>query len=125
VRSARGRNEQSPEGRDPDPRFTLANERTFLAWTRTSLSLIAAGLAVTQLLPDFATEAQRRVLGLPLISLGAAIAVTSFRHWRASERAMRLAKPLPPSRLPRVITLVIAFVGIYAAVLALLDGSGR
>jgi putative membrane protein len=124
VRRVRSRNEE-PEGRDPDPRFTLANERTFLAWTRTSLSFIAAGLAVTQLLPDFATEAQRRLLGLPLICLGAVIAVTSHRHWRASERAMRQEKPLPPSRLPHVITVVIGFVGVYAAVLALFDSSGR
>ena len=112
-------------GRDPDPRFTLANERTFLAWTRTSLSFIAAGLAVTQLLPDFATETQRRLLGLPLIFLGAIIAVTSYLRWRASERAMRLDQPLPPSRLPHVITVVIGLVGVYAGVLVLLDGSGR
>ena len=125
MRSARGRDEQPPAGRDPDPRFTLANERTFLAWTRTSLSFIAAGLAVTQLLPDFATETQRRLLGLPLIALGAVIAVTSYAHWRASERAMRLDRPLPPSQLPRVIAALIGLIGTYAAVLALLDGSGR
>jgi putative membrane protein len=124
VGSARGRDAEPPEGRDPDPRFTLANERTFLAWTRTALSFIAAGLAVTELLPDFATETQRRLLGLPLILVGAVIAVTSYRRWRASERAMRLSQPLPPSRLPHVITIVIGVVGVYAGVLVLLDGSG-
>jgi putative membrane protein len=124
VRSA-DRDAEPPVGRDPDPRFTLANERTFLAWTRTSLSFIAAGLAVTQLLPDFATDTQRRLLGLPLIFLGAVIALTSYRRWRTSERAMRLGQPLPPSRLPHVITVVIGIVGVYAGVLALLDSSGR
>jgi inner membrane protein YidH len=124
VSSARG-NPGPPAERDPDPRFTLANERTFLAWTRTSLSFIAAGLAVVQLLPDFATETERRLLGLPLIFLGAIIAVTSYRRWRASERAMRVGRPLPPSRLPHVITVVIGVVGVYAGVLALLDSSGR
>ena len=109
-------------GRDPDPRFTLANERTFLAWTRTSLSFIAAGLAVTELLPDFATETQRRLLGLPLMFLGAVIALTSYRRWRVSERAMRLAQPLPPSRIPHVVTVVIGLVGVYAGVLVLLEG---
>ena len=113
----------SPEESDPDPRFTLANERTFLAWTRTALSFIAAGLAVTQLLPDFATETQRRVLGLPLIALGAVVAFTSYRHWRASELAMRLGQPLPPSHLPRAIALVTAVGAVGAAVLALLEGS--
>lgn len=28
----------------PDPRFSLANERTVLAWLRTSLAFVAAGL---------------------------------------------------------------------------------
>ena len=36
-------------GHEPDYRFTLANERTFLAWIRTSLGLMAVGLAVAQL----------------------------------------------------------------------------
>ncbi|WP_143342795.1 YidH family protein, partial [Crossiella equi] len=36
-------------GEEPDPRFTLANERTFLAWIRTSLGLMAAGVAVEAL----------------------------------------------------------------------------
>jgi putative membrane protein len=111
------------EGSDPDPRFTLANERTFLAWTRTALAFIAAGLAITQLLPDFATQTQRRLLGLPLIVLGAVIAFTSYRHWRASERAMRLSEPLPASHLPRVIALVTALGAVGAAILALLENS--
>jgi putative membrane protein len=112
-----------PEGADPDPRFTLANERTFLAWTRTALAFIASGLAVTQLLPDFGTEAQRRALGLPLIAIGAVVALTSYRHWLASERAMRLGLPLPPSRLPRVIAVVTGLGAVVAAVLALVDSS--
>ena len=122
MRSARGHDAEPPAGRDPDPRFTLANERTFLAWTRTSLSFIAAGLAVTELLPDFATETQRRLLGLPLMFLGAVIALTSYRRWRVSEQAMRLAQPLPPSRIPHVVTAVIGLVGVYAGVLVLLEG---
>ena len=41
------------EGREPDPRFTFANERTFLAWSRTALALVVAGLGIVQLLPPF------------------------------------------------------------------------
>ena len=37
------------EGTDPDPRFTLANERTFLAWIRTSIAFMAAGVAIDAL----------------------------------------------------------------------------
>jgi len=33
-------------GEEPDPRFTLADERAFLAWMRTSLALLAAGRAI-------------------------------------------------------------------------------
>lgn len=51
------------EGKEPDYRFTLANERTFLAWVRTGLALLAGGL----LLDQFASELKHRemVLGWP------------------------------------------------------------
>ena len=56
----------------PDPRFTLANERTFLAWSRTALALVAAGLGIVQLLPPFqGVPLGRHLLGVPLIVLGA------------------------------------------------------
>jgi putative membrane protein len=109
------------EIRHPDPRFTLANERTFLAWTRTALAFVAAGLAVTQLLPDFATSAQRQILGLPLLAVGALIAVASVRRWQASEQAMRLGRPLPTSHLPRLVAVVTALAALVAAVLTLTD----
>ena len=44
------------EGKEPDARFSYANERTFLAWNRTALALIATGVAATQLLPDLYVE---------------------------------------------------------------------
>ena len=55
---------------DPDYRFTLANERTFLAWLRTSLALIAAGVAVVQLVPEFGIDGARRAVGMVLVGLG-------------------------------------------------------
>ena len=57
-------------GTDPDVRFTYANERTFLAWNRTALALIATGVAATQLLPALDIRFGRRILGLPLIAMG-------------------------------------------------------
>jgi len=59
---------------EPDARFTYANERTFLAWNRTALALIATGVAATQLLPEFHVNGGRRILGLPMIGLGALVA---------------------------------------------------
>ena len=76
------------DGTEPDPRFTFANERTFLAWSRTALALVVAGLGVVQLLPPFpGVPWGRRVLGLPLIVFGAVVAVVAYREWgRASGR---------------------------------------
>ncbi len=50
-------------GEAPDYRFSLANERTFLAWIRTALGFLAAGVGLDQLAPDFATPLIREVLG--------------------------------------------------------------
>jgi uncharacterized membrane protein YidH (DUF202 family) len=77
-------------GTEPDPRFSYANERTFLAWNRMSLALVAAGLAITSLLPEFDVGGGRRLIGVPLIVLGAVLSVASYRRWEANERAMRL-----------------------------------
>lgn len=101
----------------PDYRFSFANERTFLAWIRTSLALVAGGLAVTEVLPEFDVPGGRRLLGLPLIALGALIALTSLRRWETSERAMRLGDPLTHSWLQRVVALGVGLAAVVAAVL--------
>ena len=109
---------QPQADREPDVRFTYANERTFLAWNRTALALIATGVAATQLLPKLQVAWGRRVLGLPLIALGAIVAAESFRHWRANEKAMRRGEPLPRSPMPLVLAIGILVVGVLAVVLA-------
>jgi putative membrane protein len=105
---------------EPDVRFTYANERTFLAWNRTALALIATGVAATQLLPEFQVSWGRRVLGLPLIALGAIIAITSLLNWRSNERAMRRGEPLPRSVMPAVLCLGIVVIGLLAIAVAAL-----
>ena len=107
-----------PEEHEPDVRFTYANERTFLAWNRTALALIATGVAATQLLPEFHVTGGRRILGLPLIALGAVVAATSYRHWKANQRAMRRDEPLPRSPMPLVLALGVVVVAVIALVLA-------
>ena len=106
------------EEHEPDVRFTYANERTFLAWNRTALALIATGVAASQLLPEFHVNGGRRILGLPLIGLGALVALTSFLHWQANQRAMRRDQPLPRSPMPLVLSIGIGIVAIIAVVLA-------
>ena len=78
-------------GADPDVRFSYANERTFSGVEPHALALIAAGLAVTTLLPRLDVEYGRRIIGVPLITLGAVLAWASYRRWEDNERAMRLA----------------------------------
>ena len=104
-------------GTDPDVRFTYANERTFLAWNRTALALIATGVAATQLLPKFDVEFGRRLLGLPLIALGAVLAVTSYRYWQQNQGALRRGEPLPRSPMPLVLSIGIGVVAIIAVIL--------
>jgi putative membrane protein len=108
----------SPEEHEPDVRFTYANERTFLAWNRTALALIATGVAATQLLPSFHVTEGRRILGLPLVALGGVVAATSFWHWRANQRAMRRGEPLPRSPMPLVLAAGVIVVAVIAVVLA-------
>ncbi len=96
---------QPTEEAEPDVRFTYANERTFLAWNRTALALIATGVAATQLLPEFHVTGGRRILGLPMVALGAVVAFTSFRHWKANQRAMRCAEHPPRAGEQAVIVL--------------------
>ncbi len=103
---------------EPDVRFTYANERTFLAWNRTALALIATGVAATQLLPEFHVSGGRRLLGLPLIALGALVACTSYVHWKANGRAMRRVQPLPRSPMPLVLSIGIGVVAVISVVLA-------
>jgi inner membrane protein YidH len=110
--------------REPDPRFTLANERTFLAWNRTALALVAAGLGIVQLLPPFpGVPAGRHVLGVPLILAGAAIAVAAYVEMTRNQAALRRGEPLPRSILPRLLAAVIAVVAAAAATVVLLSSA--
>jgi len=107
-----------PDEVEPDVRFTYANERTFLAWNRTALALVATGVAATQLLPEFHIAGGRQILGVPLIALGALVALTSFRQWKANELAMRRRQPLPSSSMTLVLSIGIGVISVIAVVLA-------
>jgi putative membrane protein len=108
-------------GQDPDYRFSLANERTFLAWIRTALALVAGGLAATQLLPELRFAFAREAIGTGLVGLGTVLAVAAFRRWSVNEEAMRLERPIPPSRLPAVLAVGVALVSIGALLFLLAD----
>lgn len=109
------RHRLSEVGDEPDPRFTLANERTFLAWTRTALGLLVTGLAVAELL-DSEPRAARLVIGVPLILMAGVIGVMSYPRWRTLERALRLSRPLPYASAAAPLGIAIALVAVAAVV---------
>jgi len=111
---------QDAGGTEPDPRFSFANERTFLAWSRTALALVVAGLAVVQLLPPFpGVPFGRHLLGVPLIALGAVVAVVAYAEWVQAQRALRRGEPLPRSVMPWILSLAIAGMAVAAAAVLL------
>lgn len=106
-------------GSEPDPRFTFANERTFLAWARTGLALIGGGLVAAQVL-HFGLGGAHLLVAIPAIALGGLIGIASYRRWEANERSMRLGKPLGYSPLTRILAVGIGVLAVISAVLAVI-----
>ncbi|KUG61433.1 MULTISPECIES: YidH family protein [Kocuria] len=90
-------------GTEPDPRFTLANERTFLAWIRTSLAFLAGGIAVEAFTEDLFPEPMRTSLAVVLLLLGVLISAGAAWRWVGVERSLRRRTPLP---LPLIAPLL-------------------
>ncbi|MEU9333653.1 DUF202 domain-containing protein [Streptomyces sp. NPDC048290] len=111
------------EGATPDYRFSLANERTFLAWLRTALALIGGGFAVDQFLPEL-RWAVRVALALALLAAGVLCSLRAVNHWVRCERAMRRGEDLPVSRFPALLSLVVALVALGMVVVVLFGWEG-
>lgn len=92
-------------GREPDPRFTLANERTFLAWIRTSLAFLAGGIALEAFAGQLIPGAVRTSLAIGLLVLALLVAATATVRWLRVERAMRRDRPLPLPVLAPLLAL--------------------
>ena len=90
-------------GSEPDPRFTLANERTFLAWIRTALAFLAGGIAVEAFTGDVFSSGLRRAVALSLLLLAMLVSASACIRWLKVERAMRHRRPLP---LPVLVPLL-------------------
>nr|WP_239529061.1 DUF202 domain-containing protein [Paenarthrobacter ilicis] len=97
----------------------MANERTFLAWIRTSLALLAGAVAIDQLAPNIAPQPVRLVLCVLLALVGAGLAALSYRRWGLMEAAMRNDQELPFSRVMFFMTVVVALAALAFAVLIL------
>ncbi len=108
-------------GTEPDPRFTFANERTFLAWIRTALGFMAAGVAIAAVARlAGALGLETRIASIALIVCGLACGIAALRRWMLNERAMRLGEPLPSSRMLLVLTAIVAGVALVALLVVVL-----
>ncbi|ARU90531.1 YidH family protein [Pseudomonas sp. M30-35] len=102
-------------GTDPDPRFTLANERTFLAWIRTSLALMAGGIAIEAFASNSLTPSLRSFMALALLLLAMVVSTWACFRWLAIERALRLKEPLTlPLHIPLTAAGVVVITLVFA-----------
>ncbi len=101
-------------GTEPDPRFTLANERTFLAWIRTALAFVAGGVALEALVPGL-QPGFRLAASIVLILTGIATPIQAWLGWVTIERALREGKPLPSPALALPVGIVVVVVGVLVA----------
>lgn len=109
-----------PEEQEPDYRFTLANERTFLAWIRTALALLAGAVAVVQFAPEFSIPDGGKILAALLAVVGIACVAGAALRWNRSQRAMRRDGPLPSTFMPWFLAAAVSIIGLLVLVLTLI-----
>ncbi len=104
---------------DLDYRFTLANERTFLAWLRSALGLLAGAVALVHVVPQGGEDADNaeKGIGIALALLGIAVVLSSIRRWQRVQRAMERHENLPISKAPIYLGLAVVAVGVAVLVL--------
>lgn len=105
---------ESAQEHEPDYRFTFANERTFLAWQRTALGLLASAVALVQLVPELTIPGARRVLGIGLAVLAILTSGMGLLRWQQADRAMRRGSPLPRHPSPTYLAVGLTLVAIIA-----------
>ncbi|SOE00885.1 YidH family protein [Blastococcus haudaquaticus] len=108
-------------GTHPDYRFTLANERTLLAWLRTGLALVAGGVAVATYAPDLGVSWGSAAIALALVLIGLGTALAGYSRWRGNEAAIRAGRPLPEGWMVPALTAAVAAVVVVVGVLVGLE----
>ncbi|HET6949453.1 MAG TPA: DUF202 domain-containing protein [Acidimicrobiales bacterium] len=108
------------DGVEPDYRLTLANERTFLAWIRTSLALLAGGIALREVVRPFSIRGARTTLSVGAVILSLVLAASSYWRWDRVQQAMRRSEPLPRSWAVPVLATSVTIIAAALAVLLVL-----
>jgi putative membrane protein len=111
--------EWQKEGKDPDYRFTLANERTFLAWIRTALAMLAGGILLDQLAYDIGPRFVVTATACAICALAAAMCGWSYVRWRGNEIAMRNDQPLPHTPIQMLLAVLTSVIGVVVLFLTL------
>lgn len=104
-------------GKTPDYRFTLANERTFLAWIRTALALMAGAVGIEQFAPQLSSAELRIGISTLLLVAASAMGFMAWRRWRRNEYAMRLESNLPYTRALVILATLMVLLAILLGVL--------
>jgi putative membrane protein len=111
----------APDSDEIDYRFSLANERTFLAWIRTALALVAGGIAAAKAL-HFHHDIWRWTIAGPPIVGGVVLAIDATVRWRTYEDAMRAGSRLPVGRGLRAFGILLGAYAILALAATAIDG---
>lgn len=106
------------EGVDPDPRFTLANERTFLAWIRTALGVVAAAVGFEAFGAGLVSPGLHKIFVIALLIGAVLLSLGAFGRWFRVELAMRRGTALP---VPTISILVVGLVAGAAATLFVVE----
>jgi putative membrane protein len=109
-------------GKTPDYRFTLANERTFLAWIRTALAFMAGAVGIEQFSPQLSSAELRIGISTMLLVAASMMGYTAWRRWRRNEYAMRLESNLPYTR---ALVILAALMVVLATLLGILLWQGQ
>jgi len=111
---------QQDEGREPDYRFTLANERTFLAWIRTALAVLAGAILLHQFGDTVEPHWPLLALSVTMTAAGLIFCIGAYFQWQANQQAMRHSRPLPRSTLIPLAGAVTILVAVVAGLFVLL-----
>ncbi len=108
----------------PKSREHLANERTFLAWIRTSIAFMGFGFVIVKFTlflkqlsillenTDISTKGYSAIIGVTMVAIGVVIAVLSFLQYRKNYRQLQDGNFVSSTKLSLLITLIIIIGGI-------------
>ena len=110
-----------PASSEPDYRFSLANERTYLAWIRTAIGLLAGGVAVSRFGPnDGGGQVATLAVAGTCVALAGYLAIGAYVRHRRVQHAMRAGNPLPGSVLVPLLAVGVGATAVLCALLIVL-----